>query len=288
MEIWNEAIEKMEGLASSVIANLPRVGIAVLVYIILALVGKWIVKLIRKASKKTGAKDQAVDVTARLVKMGWAILNALIAVSIAIPGFSLEAMIATLGLSSIAIGFAFKDIFENFLAGLFILLKQPFEIGDVVEVDGQRGWVRDIEMRATTIETFDREMVIFPNAMLFTDPVTFVTANAHRRFPVQCGVGYETDLQQAEDIALDAIRGCEFVLSEPAPFLVWEEFGDSSINFTAYYWLDTTDGRRHWLQQRSDVVKALKAAYDANNINIPFPIRTVFMPNQEEGQAAAN
>ncbi len=267
------------------IALIPRFIAGLVVWFILAWISRSVLKAIRRTMERRH-DDSTVDVICRLARMGLTIVTILISMSVAFPSLSLSAMVATLGLSSIAIGFAFKDILENFLAGVFILVSRPFKIGDVIEVQGIRGTIKDIEMRSSTIELFNKEVVIMPNAILFKEPVHVAAAsqNPVRRFNLVVGVDYESDLEFVEKTALEAVNAISGVADDPAPIVVFDTFADSSINFTLYWWVDTSENSIFAVQ--SAVVKSIQKAFAANQINIPFPIRTLLQgPSGDEDKA---
>lgn len=144
-------------------------------------------------------------------------IGLLIALSVALPTFQPGDVIQVLGISSVAIGFAFRDILQNFLAGILLLLTQPFRIGDQIVARSYEGTVEDIQARATFILTCDGRRVVVPNAALFTDTVVVNTAFAHRRLEYDVGIGYGDDIERARSIMLQAAQRTDGVLADPAP-----------------------------------------------------------------------
>ena len=156
-----------------------------------------------------------------------------------------------------------------------LLLQRPFELGDVVKIDDFRGEIRDVSLRATEMHTMDGHDVILPNSMVYTNPLINYSRTPLTRIAVEVGVAYDTDLDEARDVALAAISQVEGVLDEPAPFIRYHTFGDSSINFTLFYWVD---GSSLSIFQAPDLgVPVIKRAFEDTGIDIPFPIRTVYM-----------
>ncbi|MGB3756180.1 MAG: mechanosensitive ion channel family protein, partial [Rivularia sp. (in: cyanobacteria)] len=208
------------------------------------------------------------------------ILGILLACVIAFPGLSLGDIIATLGLSSVAIGFAFQDIFKNFLAGILILLQQPFRIGDQIVVNDYEGTVEKIDIRTTKIVTYGGERVVIPNSTVFTSVVRVRTAFNHRRTDLAVGVDYNTSLSQASDILERTISQVEGVLDSPAPEIDLVGFGDSSIDFMIRYWTLSQQKQVRHVQTRA--ILSIKQAFDKANISIPYPIRTLYYYNQDK------
>ena len=197
------------------------------------------------------------------------------------PSLRLGDIIGLLGLSSVAVGFAFQDIFKNFLAGILLLLNESFRLGDQVIVNGFEGTIEDITIRSTQIRTYQGERVVIPNAIVFTSPVRVLTAVAHRRTDLALGVDYNTDLPRAIQTLLKTLTRVEGVLSNPAPEVDAVGFGDSSIDLMVRYW--TLPQKVEVRQTQTRVVIALKEACEQANISIPYPIRTLYYHNQQLG-----
>ena len=194
--------------------------------------------------------------------------------ALATVDFDVTGFVAGLGIVGFTIGFALKDIAENFVAGVLLLLQQPFDIGEAVEAGGYSGTVTNIEIRSTTIRTWDGLLVIVPNAQVYGNPITNYSKVNQRRISLDVGVGYETDLQKATDTMLEVVNILPGIKEEPAPFVVFQEFGDSSINSTLYFWIDTSEAG--YFGSLDAVVKGIKTAFEREGINIPFPIRTIY------------
>lgn len=199
---------------------------------------------------------------------------------IAFPDVGLGDIIGLLGLGSVAIGFAFQDIFKNFLAGVLLLLNEPFRLGDQVIVDKFEGTIEDITIRSTQIKTYQGERIIIPNAIVFTSPVQVLTAMPHRRTDLALGVDYNTDLPRAIQVLLKTVATVQGVLPTPTPEVDAVSFGDSSIDLMVRYW--TLPQKVQVRQTRTKVIIALKEACEQANITIPYPIRTLYYYNQEQ------
>lgn len=209
----------------------------------------------------------------------WAV-GILVACVIAFPSLRLGDIIGLLGLSSVAIGFAFQDIFKNFLAGILLLLQEPFQIGDQIIVDGFEGTVEEISIRSTQIRTYQGERVVVPNASVFTNTVQVLTAFPHRRTDLAIGVDYNTPLPQAVETLLSAVKKVEGVLSQPPAEIDIVGFGESSIDLMVRYW--TFPEKAQVRRTQTNVIIALKAACDQAEINIPYPIRTLYYFDQQK------
>ena len=208
------------------------------------------------------------------------ILGILLAAVIAFPDLGLGDVVALLGLGSVAVGFAFQDIFKNFLAGVILLLQQPFRIGDQIFVDGYEGTVEEIALRSTQIRTYPGEEVVIPNSIVFTSTLRVLTALPSRRIDVEIGVDYNTPLPFAIETLLKTARTVEGVEIEPPVEVDVVGFGDSAIDLVVRYW--STPQQPQVRRTKTQVMLALKAACDEADINIPYPIRTVYWFDQEK------
>jgi small conductance mechanosensitive channel len=207
------------------------------------------------------------------------IIGILFACVIAFPDLGLGDIIGLLGLGSVAIGFAFQDIFKNFLAGVLLLLNEPFRLNDQIVVNDYEGTVEQINIRSTEIRTYQGERVVIPNATVFTSSVRVLTDRPYRRTDLAIGLDYNTPLPRAVQVLLMALTDVEGVLSTPSAEVDVVGFGDSSIDFVVRYW--TLPQKLHVRQTQTRVMMALKEACDRANFNIPYPIRSVYLFDQQ-------
>jgi len=190
-------------------------------------------------------------------------------------GFDLSAFLVSLGVVGFTIGFALQDISKNLIAGLLILLQQPFDIGDAIKVDDFAGTVINVDLRATEIRTVDGMIVLIPNADVYTSPITNYSREPNRRLELTLGIAYGSDLELVKQTALEAVASVETVLSEPAPEIGFENFGGSTIDCTLYYWLNVKAD--NLVMVRDAVVVAINAAFEEKHIEMPFPTQKVLL-----------
>ena len=206
------------------------------------------------------------------------IIGLLIAAAVAIPGFTPAGMIAGLGIGALAIGFAFQDIFENFLAGVLIMLRDKMNIGDIIEVEGVLGKVEKITLRETHVRQLSNELTIMPNSILFKNKVKILTDASIRRDEIMVGVSYDADLDAAQEAILAAFEPTiEGVVADKPVGVFCREFGGSSIDFLVQWWSESS-APRDMRDVRTAVIKAIKRELDAVDIEIPFPIVTNMFP----------
>jgi small-conductance mechanosensitive channel len=265
---------------------LPRLLVALVVYFLLWAVARiaeravWLV--VHRASGDRGLPL----VLSRLTRYGVLVVAVLVAVAIIFPAVSTADLIAVLGASGIAIGFAFKDIFQNFLAGILILLRKPFLVGDQIRSGDHEGTVEDINVRATVLRTYSGERVVIPNQDIFGRPVLVRTAYGQRRSLLVVGIGYGEAIEAAQREIHRVLRRTPGVLSEPAPWVYAAELAPSSVNLNVYYW--TGAEQAEVLRAGNEVTRGVKEALDAAGIEMPFPTRAVLLRDEtpsENGQA---
>ena len=193
-------------------------------------------------------------------------------------GFPLSALAGAVGLIGLGISFALKDMIANFFSGILILATRPFKVGDQIEVGGEAGTVKDIKIRATDVKTYDGRKVIVPNSKLYNDTVINNTAYDERRFEVIVGISYDDDIEKAKEKAMDALEDSEQVSDHQDPQVLISELGGSSVDLKLRGW--TKPSKASLVAASSEVTQKVKEYYDDEDIDIPYPIRTVFMEEQ--------
>lgn len=188
-------------------------------------------------------------------------------------GVSVTPLLGLLGLVGLAFAFAFQEILENLIAGVFMSIRRPFVEGDEITTGGLDGIVEDVRLRAVVMRTYDGERVYVPNASVWRNPLINHTTLGNRRTTIEVGVAYRTDLAVAGRVLQEALAGVEGVSAEPAPQALAHEFGDSSINFALRFWHEPSIATEWAVRDR--VMKAVKSALDQAGIEIPFPQRVV-------------
>ena len=206
--------------------------------------------------------------------------GALLALTLVIPSLNPGDLLAGLGIGSVAIGFAFKDILQNWLAGLLILIQRPFEVGDQIIVDGFEGTVEWIETRATIITLFDGRRVIIPNASVYSSSVTVNTARPLRRSQYDVGIGYGDDIEAARAAIIEAVSKVEAVVADPAPEVIVFDLAASSVNLRIRWW--TPSKGYNLVRVQGEVLEGIKRALDAKGIDIPYATHVMLFHDQTE------
>lgn len=278
---WTEAMQSVQAMSNGFVERLPYFAIAAVVFIVFVLLGHVVRRGIRAISAR-GRKHHNIGLV--LGRLGYGVcifIGLLVALVIAIPGFTPGQLVNLLGLSSVAIGFAFRDILQNFLAGILILLAQPFRIGDQIVLKSFEGTVENIETRATFIRTYDGRRIVIPNSELFTNPVTVNTAYEKRRLQYDIGIGYGDDIARAKQVMLAALEDIPDVLREPAPDAIVVDLAASSVNIRLRWWVHPPR-QLDVLNVQDVVLERIKTSLVAAGIDLPFPTTQVLFHDQTE------
>nr|WP_218948848.1 MULTISPECIES: mechanosensitive ion channel family protein [unclassified Acinetobacter] len=271
---YNDAYSTIDKFVDAFWERLPYLCIALVVFSIFWLLSKLFKLFVRKAlTDRSYTKQNLVLVLNRVGSSAIIFIGFLIAMVIAIPGFTPGQLMSALGIGSVAIGFAFKDIFQNLLSGILILLGEPFKIGDDIIVSGMEGTVEDIQIRATYLRSPDGRRIVIPNATVYTSAVTVNTAYQRRRCEFVVGIGYEDDVQKAKSIILSILDKDPTILSQPGFAVNVNALADFSINLNVRWWVDTTETTT--AGSISEVQERVIKAFAEHEISIPYPVQEV-------------
>lgn len=276
-KLWQTVTHLVNGL----LAAAPTILLGVLCFLCFYYAAKGARVVITRLASAKGAHRGAGLVVGRLVQTILVVLGLLVALVIAIPTFHPGQLVEMLGIGSVAVGFAFRDILQNFLAGILILWTQPFRIDDQIVVGSFEGTVEDIQTRATMIRTYDGRRVVIPNSSLFTQAVIVNTAYLQRRIEYDIGIGYGDDVGRAKELILEAMKETAGVLTDPVPDTVVMELAASTVNVRARWWIDPPR-RSAALDSRDSVLRAIKKKLTDNGIDLPFPTQQVLFHDQTE------
>ena len=261
-------------LVMGFVERIPYFVAAIVVMIIFWLLSLLFKKIVHKILGDRSRHQNLVKVFQRVGGALIFFVGFMIAMVVAIPGFTPAKLIGALGIGSVAIGFAFKDIFQNLLSGILLLISEPFRIGDQIVSGDYEGTVEDIKIRATTIRTYDGRQVVIPNSDLYTSALTVNTAYKQRRLEVEVGIGYEDDIESAKVEILQALEKADTVSTIAKPSVIATGFGGSSMDLKVRWFIEEgTEANK--VASIHQVIVEIKKALDAANVNIPFPIRTL-------------
>ncbi|MEM6667529.1 MAG: mechanosensitive ion channel [Pseudomonadota bacterium] len=266
-------IDEAEALASGMIALLPNLIAALVVLLITWALAFLVRNGMRKALSASRMRPSLQSALQTLVNIAVWAGGLLVAMTVLLPGLTPARLLAGLGIGSLAVGLAFKDVFENFLAGLLILLRKPMRIGDDIECGDVEGRVEEITIRDTYLRRRDGVLIIVPNATIYNTPVKILTHEPFRRVELVVGVAYGEDVDHARDVILGAMRGLSTVHDGEPVHVLAREFNSSSVDFQVLWWCASAPIEEE--KSRDEVTAAIKRALDNAGIEIPFPYRTL-------------
>ncbi len=268
VDVLREAVTQ---LTAGFVARLPLIGLAVVVLVVLLLGTRLVVRGVERGMRRGHVDDTVQRLVAMLLQVGLTIAAVLVALSIA--GVSVGAALAGLGLAGLALAFALQSILENFVAGVLILVRRPFRRGDQIISGDFEGAVDDIDLRVTRLIDYDGELVLIPNATVFTEPLINLTRRGARRTRGTIGIDYRDDHDAAGTILREATAATEGVLADPPSEALLFELGESSVDFEVRYW--TAPDIRSVRHTQDRVLRACKSAVESAGMTIPWPIRTL-------------
>ena len=265
--------EQFTAFAREFIALTPNLLVAAVILGLTFVVARFAGLIARQILKRSNARPSLLSAIGTIIRLVVWITGILIAATVIFPNLTPTKLVAGLGIGSIAIGLAFKDIFENFLAGFLILLRKPMRIGDDIECEDLSGKVEAISIRDTFLRKRSGELVIVPNSYLFKNPVKILTDQDLRRISIVVGVAYGEDAAAAKSVIEDAMGEVSSSDSDRQVEVFAFEFNSSSIDLLVRWWTKSAPPNEH--ASRDKAVTTIKAALDDAGIEIPFPYRTL-------------
>jgi small-conductance mechanosensitive channel len=271
MTLLGSVLQHLRDMLVGIIAYLPQLVAGLLVGLLALLVAG----RVRRWGEALAARLKAPEQVERLI-INLAYVLALVVgliVALSVIGVNVYSMVAGLGITGLVVGFALKDILENMIAGVLLLLRRPFDLGDFIEVEKFAGTVTNIAIRDTTLRTPDNVEAILPNRLVYTSPILNASAYALRRREVTLVLAYSPDLARTLRVILDAVTHAEGVAGGNPPSIWLGSLDESRVMGTLYFWVDTPT--HDLLETHSAVVEAIQAAVLREKIEMPYSFQVV-------------
>ncbi|MEE4350790.1 MAG: mechanosensitive ion channel [Pacificimonas sp.] len=259
---------KLLEISTSFYLALPNIIAGVVFLLIAWVMGKFVRRGIAAIARRRGRPDLG-NVAGSLTQGVFMLAAILIAAAIVFPSVLPADVLATLGIGSVAIGFAFKDILQNLFAGLLILIRRPYMAGDEIKVGEFEGTVESIESRATMLRTYDNRRVVIPNSDIYTKSVVVLTAYPTRRDEYDVGIGYGEDPMAVCERFREAVRDVPGVMTDPGPECFPWELAASTFTLRVRWWVLAE--RSDLVQTRARVLNAIFQAALEDDIDLPYP-----------------
>jgi small conductance mechanosensitive channel len=272
--VWSKLLSKVSGWLEAVLVALPNLLLAVAIVLAASWIARWVMKGVHGLSLRLSRNrpiSTLLGTASRVAVIGIGVFSALGVLNL---DKTVTSLLAGVGVVGLALGFAFQDIAANFMSGFIMAFNGPFDVGDLVEINGRFGRVKALELRATELETLDGLTVLMPNKDVFQNAIVNYTKTSNRRLDFVAGAAYSDDMEKVRAVVIEAVQNVPNRDQTRDVEVFFESFGDSSINFVLRIWLSAAD-QRSWLEARSEAMIAIKKAFDREHITIPFPIRTL-------------
>ncbi|WGK64742.1 mechanosensitive ion channel family protein [Croceiramulus getboli] len=275
---WSGAVEslwdKLGNWGESIILKLPNFIMAVIAFAIFWILAKYVSKLVRNVLMRTVKQDSIKVIAGKVSFAVTVLIGFFIALGLMDLDKVLTSVLAGAGVVGLAIGLALQGTLNNTFSGVILSFLPKIQLGDWVETNGFAGTVVDINLRSIVIQGADNNLVMIPNAKIIDEPFKNFTQTQRSRVMVNCGVGYESDLEAVQKLTVDLIGEIFPQNDQEEIEFFYQEFGDSSINFVLRFWTDITKQKDVLVAQNKAII-AIKKRFDEHDINIPFPIRTL-------------
>ncbi len=271
----NDILARLNTYYHAFLKMLPRLGLAILILIVGIIISNWLTSFIKNRIRSKSHDALMSGFLAKAIKLVFFVLVFLLTLNIAGLSGIAGAILATAGASAVVIGFAFKDIAENFLAGIILAFNRPFSVDDTVRVEDVFGKVKAMEFRYTKIATFDGRNVYIPNSDVLTKPVYNYTEDGFFRTDFVVGIAYENDMQKAKEIIRGCFKQVDDVIDDDShtSFVIEDELAASTVNLKVMFWVKTEDFRRGMLETRGNMIQKVKTELEKNGFNLPADIR---------------
>lgn len=266
--------DKLGSWIDAVVLNIPNILIAIVVATAAFFLSKYVRKLAVKGSKRFTDNKTVLNLVSNLASVVFTIVILFVILGIFDLSSTINKILATAGVLGLAVGLALQDPMTNLFSGIMMSVRRLYKLGDVVKTNGHFGVIRDIDLRSTKIRTPRGSTVVIPNKDVIQSALENFSTSGERRIDLECGVSYGENLEEVEKIAKEAISNISGLMSNKPVEVMFTEFGGSSINFTIRYWMESC-GQKDYMMMLSEGVKSIKAAFDKNDISIPYPIRTL-------------
>ncbi|WP_158829547.1 mechanosensitive ion channel family protein [Mucilaginibacter lacusdianchii] len=267
-------LDKLTLWLRDLVRLLPNIALAALILVVGFFVAKKLSNALKNVLRRFIHNQTLDNLFGSLIYIFLLGIVIFIALSVLKLDKAVTSILAGAGIVGLALAFAFQDIAANFMSGIFLSVRRPLYVGDIVRIKDFMGKVEEINLRDTILRTFQGPMVIVPNKDVFQNPIENFSMLGKRRFDLNIGISYGEDLEKVKSITLDALTDMPGLCPDLETTMFYQEFADSSINFVIRLWVNSPE-QPAYLQVGSDAIMRIKKAYDANDIMIPFPIRTL-------------
>ena len=267
-----QLIEALQKYWMQLIDMLPKILIAIAAFIVTLFIARQIKHVVERRALKRLEDPLLAKFLAKVTN--WILIIIGITIALHIIGLSKVAgsILAGAGVSAIVFGFAFRDIGENFLAGIMLAFNRPFKIGDTVEMDNIKGTIKELDLRCTHVHSFDGKDIYVPNAMILKNPLYNYTSDGLLRFDFVISVALEDDIEKAQQLIFDSISKEHGVLADPAPFITINDIDKHRLSFQAFYWVNVAEYKGSIVELKNNILNRSKKILIESGFTLPSDI----------------
>ncbi len=283
LEAWGKMLVKLGEWLDTLVVNLPNFIIAIIVFIVAIMASKYFSKLTLRLLDKSKLLPSMKNLISKMTSALVILLGLFLILGILNLGKTLNTILAGAGVVGLAVGLALQGALSNTYSGIMLSFIKFVKFGDWIETNGYEGEVVGLDLRVVTLKQSDNNLVYIPNKMVVENSIKNYSQTAQSKVILTCGVGYSSDLEFVKELTIKTIVDYFEPVEEKSDVIfIYNEFGDSSINFEVRFWINSTSALEV-LKAKTIAIIEIKKAFDKNNINIPFPIRTLDIPNLKLG-----
>jgi small-conductance mechanosensitive channel len=276
--MWDlsDAFGELTALGSKMVQNSPLILVGLLCLALTWWASGWTARITAGLFQRRMKSILLGDVASRAAAIPVFLLGLYLVLKISGLTRLAVTVLGGTGLVALVIGFAFRDIAENFLASILISIQRPFAMGDLIEVAGHKGYLQSVNTRSALLMTLEGNHVQIPNATIYKETITNFTANPNARFDFMVGIGYDDSISKAQAIALKVLEDHAAVVSDPESMVLVESLGAATVNLRVYFWINIAEFSA--FKVRSAVIRLTKRAFDHAGISMPDEAREVVFP----------
>jgi small conductance mechanosensitive channel len=274
--MWN----KLEHWLESIITGLPNLILAIVVFVVALIISRYTKKVVYRVTQKSRLQESMKQLLSQLVSIGVVLIGLIIILGILNLGRAFNTILAGAGVAGLAVGLALQGALANTYSGILLSYIKQIKFGDWIKTNEYEGEVVDLDLRVLTLKQVDNNLVYIPNKMVVENPIKNYSTTSQSKVILTCGVSYDADLDFVRQLVLETlVEHIEVIKNTTDILFLYREFDDSSINFETRFWIDSSSALEV-AKAKSEAMVVIKKAFDEHNVTIPFPIRTLDIPQK--------
>ena len=277
---FQDMLEKLDSWLNAIVTNLPNFALGVIVFVISLVIARYVRKGMFRILGRSHMQDSMKNLLARVTAVAVVLFGLFLVLGILNLSKALNTVLAGAGVAGLAVGLALQGALANTYSGIVLSVIKQVKFGDWIKTNDYEGEVVDLNLRALTLKEIDNNLVYIPNKLVLENPIKNYSTTSQSRVILECGVAYNSDLNKVRDLVKDTVVShFDFIEGQEEVLFLYKEFGGSSINFEVRFWINSTSALE-LAKAKSEAMIEIKAAFDKEGVEIPFPIRTLNIPKE--------